>query len=61
MIDTYAHVQVKLRDAETAAKEATDKGRKASAYASLWLFISLLIGACVASFSATVGGRQRDM
>ncbi len=61
VIDTYARLQTKLRDAETAAKEAADKGRKASAYAALWLFISLLIGAFVASFSATIGGRQRDM
>jgi CHASE3 domain sensor protein len=37
-----------------------DKARKASAAAALWLFISLLIGAFVASFSATFGGRQRD-
>ena len=58
--DTYARVQTKLRDAETAAKETADKGRKASAYAALWLFISLLIGAFVASFAATIGGRQRD-
>ena len=58
--DTYSRLQTKLRDAETAAKEAADKGRKASAYAALWLFISLLIGAFVASFMATVGGRQRD-
>jgi len=27
----------------------------------LWLFISLLIGAFVASLSATYGGRQRDL
>jgi hypothetical protein len=59
--DTYARVQTKLRDAETMAKEAADKGRKASAYAALWLFISLLIGAFVASFAATYGGQQRDM
>lgn len=59
--DTYARLQTKLHDAETAAKEAADKGRKASAYAALWLFISLLIGAFVASFAATIGGRQRDM
>jgi hypothetical protein len=58
--DTYVHVQTQLHDAETAAKEATDKGRKASAYAALWLFISLLIGAFVASFAATYGGKQRD-
>jgi len=58
--DTYAQLQVKVHDAENAAKEAADKGRKASAYAALWLFISLLIGAYIASLSATVGGRQRD-
>jgi len=58
--DTYVRLQTRLRDMETVAKEAADKGRKASAYAALWLFISLLIGAFVASFAATVGGRQRD-
>jgi hypothetical protein len=59
--DKYARMQAKLRDAETAAKDAADKGRKASAYAALWLFISLLIGAFVASLAATYGGRQRDI
>lgn len=57
---TYARMQTKLRDGETAAKVAADKGRKASAYTALWLFISLLIGAFVASYAATIGGRQRD-
>ena len=59
--DKYARMQAKLRDAETAARDAADKGRKASAYAALWLFISLLIGAFVASLAATYGGRQRDI
>jgi hypothetical protein len=59
--DTYTRLQAKLRDAETAARDAADKGRKASAYAALWLFISLLIGAFVASLAATYGGRQRDI
>jgi hypothetical protein len=59
--ETYARVQARLRDAETTAKDTADKGRKASAYAALWLFISLLIGAFVASFAATIGGRQRDL
>jgi hypothetical protein len=58
--DTYARMQAKLHDTEAAAKEAADKARKASAYAALWLFISLLIGAFVASLAATYGGRQRD-
>ena len=59
--DTYARVQTRLRDAEIAARDAADKARKASAYAALWLFISLLIGAFVASLAATYGGRQRDI
>lgn len=58
--DTYARVQTKLRDAEIAARDAADKARKASAYAAMWLFVSLLIGAFVASLAATFGGRQRD-
>jgi hypothetical protein len=58
--DTYTRLQAKLRDAESAAREAVDKARKVSAYAALWLFISLLIGAFVASLAATYGGRLRD-
>jgi hypothetical protein len=55
--DTYARIQEKLRDAKATA----EKARKASAYAALWLFISLLIGAFVASLTATYGGRRRDI
>lgn len=58
--DSYARLQAKLRDAQNTAKEAADKARKASATASLWLFVSLLAGAFVASLSATYGGRRRD-
>ena len=61
VIDTYARVVSKLRNIEAAAKEAADKARKASSYASLWLFISLLIGAFVSSLAATYGGRHRDL
>ena len=60
VVDTYTRLQAKLRDAEAAAKAVADKSRKASAYAALWLFISLLIGAFVASFAATYGGQLRD-
>ena len=59
--ETYAQMQKKLEEAKTDAKEAADTARKASAYVSLWLFISLLAGAFVASFAATYGGRQRDI
>jgi len=58
--DTFARMQTALRDAKAAAAEAADKARKASAYGALWLFVSLLIGAFVASLAATAGGRQRD-
>lgn len=58
--DTYARARQQLHSAETAAKNAADKAREASAYAALWLFISLLAGAFVASLAATFGGRQRD-
>lgn len=58
--DVYARAQAKLRNAEIATKDAADKARKASAYAALWMFVSLLIGAFVASLAATYGGRQRD-
>ena len=59
--DTFARVQGTLRDAEISARDAADKARKASAYAALWLFTSLLIGAFIASLAATYGGRRRDL
>lgn len=42
------------------AQVAADTARKALAHLSLWVFAALLIGAFCASFSATIGGRQRD-
>lgn len=58
--ETYSRLQTRLHDAEIATKEAADKTRKASAYAGLWLFVSLLIGAFFASWAATFGGKHRD-
>lgn len=58
--EVHAKAQAKLRNAEVAARDAADKARKASAYSALWLFVSLLVGAFVASLAATFGGRQRD-
>ena len=58
--ETFSQTQAKLKEAETKAREAADAARKASAAAALALFISLLIGAFVASYAATIGGRQRD-
>lgn len=58
--DVYAKAQAKARSAEMAARDAADRARKASAYSALWLFVSLLTGAFVASLAATFGGRRRD-
>lgn len=59
--DVYKTLQTKMRDAETAAREAAEAARKTTAYGSLWLFVSLLAGAFVASLTAIFGGRQRDL
>jgi hypothetical protein len=58
--ETFNQLQQKKQEAETKAREAADAARKASAAASLFLFITLLIGAFVASYAGIVGGRQRD-
>lgn len=58
--DLYAELQTKKQNAEIAAKDAADKARKATIYATLWLFVSLLMGAFSASLAATWGGRVRD-
>lgn len=59
--DIYSRMQARFNAAQTAAREAADKARKASTYAALWLFVSLLAGAFFASWTALYGGRQRDM
>ncbi len=59
--DTFTRMQTSLRDAENTARDAADKARKAGAYAALWVFVSMLIGAFVASWAATAGGRHRDL
>jgi len=59
--DSFTRLQTQVKEAETSARDAADKARKASSYAALWIFVSLLIGAFVASLMATYGGRQRDL
>lgn len=56
----YINMQTQIRNAELAAKNTTESARKASVYTTLWLFVSLLIGAFSASLAATWGGRCRD-
>ncbi len=49
-----------VTDAEAKAKTVADAARKAAAEASLYLALSLLVGAFIASVSAALGGRLRD-
>ena len=58
--DTFNALKSTLDRASLEARAAADRARKAAAYASLWLVISLLIGAFVASLAATQGGKRRD-
>jgi hypothetical protein len=57
----FARLKAKADQARADALQAADKARKASAWSALWLFVSLLLGAFVASVAATLGGRQRDL
>lgn len=58
--EIFTNIQTNKQNAEIAVKNAADKARKASIYATLWLFVSLLMGAFSASLAATWGGRCRD-
>lgn len=59
--DSFTTLRQKLDETETAVRAAADKTRELSTYTSLWLFISLLSGAFIASLMAVYGGRQRDL
>jgi hypothetical protein len=58
--DVFAKTQAELGQMETAARVAADEARAASMKTALWFFVALLAGAFVGSYSATIGGRQRD-
>lgn len=58
--ETFLRSKSSLSQSQATARDVANKARKASAHASLWLFISLLVGAFVASLAATWGGRLRD-
>lgn len=55
------NAKVTAEEFELKARETADEARKVAATFSLWAFASLLLGAFVASFSATIGGRARDL
>jgi hypothetical protein len=46
--------------AATRAKEGADAARKAAAQGAIYIALSLLIGAFIASVSGAIGGRLRD-
>jgi hypothetical protein len=50
----------RVDDTFAEAQQTAEVTRKAVAHSLLWTFLALLIGAFCASFSATIGGRQRD-
>ena len=47
-------------DAANKARAAADAARKAAAEASIFIALSMLIGAFIASIAAALGGRLRD-
>jgi hypothetical protein len=59
--DTIAKAKAAIDDTANKAKEAADAARKAAAGLAMWSFIAMLIGAFVASYAATIGGRHRDL
>ena len=54
------NVLSQAQQAKVKAQEAADQARKAAAHLAFWTFFALLCGAFAASYSATIGGRQRD-
>ena len=58
--DATRRATAPLREMQAPSKEEVDSARRASTYAALWLFASLLIGAFASSLAATWGGRRRD-
>lgn len=58
--ENFASLQAERQQLEVKVKTAADEARSASAKLALWFFIALLAGAFTGSYSATIGGRQRD-
>jgi hypothetical protein len=61
--DAQARVQQVISAEQAAAakaKQAADASRKAASGAAIYTFVSLLIGAFIASVAGAIGGRLRD-
>ena len=59
--EVVAKAKAPADEAATKAKEAADAARKAGAALAMWSVVAMLIGAFVASYAATIGGRHRDL
>lgn len=57
---TWTRLIDKVNALDTSARAAADEARRVTIHATLWLFVSLLIGAFSSSLMATVGGRMRE-
>jgi hypothetical protein len=53
-------VIAQAKAAELKARKAADAARKAGSYLSIFIGLSMLIGAFIASAAGALGGRQRD-
>ena len=58
--DAFASFAAAAAKARATARESVDSARKAAAGTALWLTVALLVGAFIASWCATIGGRLRD-
>jgi hypothetical protein len=63
----FTHTGLKLSDAEKRVddmmlqiRQSTDEAHKMAASVSIYTFLSMLIGAFIASAAAALGGKQRD-
>lgn len=57
---SQADAEKRINDVTAQAEAAADKARKAAAQLSMWLAISMLVGAFAASAAAIEGGQLRD-
>jgi hypothetical protein len=55
------NVITQMKSAEDKIKDAADTAHKAAATVSLFMFLSLMVGAFIACVSAALGGRSRDL
>jgi hypothetical protein len=58
--EIYTRAVRTAADTKAKSKAMAEEARKIAAHSALWMFVALLLGAFIASLSATFGGRARD-